>query len=140
LVSNSIVDSGTNSLFLAPDVFNAIVGGISQTDPALANLVQQATQRQSVPMSELDLTKWPTISFLLQPDSGTTPAVLECEPSTYWQTDAPTAGQASFMIGTAPGMIQSILGLPLLNDYFAVFDRSMDPYGTIRFAPIKAVS
>jgi hypothetical protein len=30
--------------------------------------------------------------------------------------------------------------LPLLNNYYAVFDRSQDPYGAIRFAPIAAPS
>ena len=35
------------------------------------------------------------------------------------------------------GGVQSILGLPLLNNYFTVFDRSLDSYGSIRFAPIK---
>lgn len=33
-------------------------------------------------------------------------------------------------------MVQSILGLPLLNNYFTVFDRSVDNYGAVRFAPI----
>jgi hypothetical protein len=32
---------------------------------------------------------------------------------------------------------QSILGLPLLNNYFTIFDRSLDAYGEILFAPIK---
>jgi hypothetical protein len=34
-------------------------------------------------------------------------------------------------------MNQSILGLPLMNNYYCVFDRSQDSYGIIRFAPIK---
>ena len=30
----------------------------------------------------------------------------------------------------------SILGLPLFNNYYTVFDRTQNPYGAIRFAPI----
>jgi hypothetical protein len=51
--------------------------------------------------------------------------------------NAPKAGQAMFQINDM-GSVQSILGLPLMNNYFTVFDRSLDSYGTIRFAPIKA--
>jgi len=32
---------------------------------------------------------------------------------------------------------QSILGLPLLNNYYTVFDRSAHSHGVVRFAPIK---
>jgi hypothetical protein len=34
-------------------------------------------------------------------------------------------------------MPQSILGLPLMNNYYTLFDRSVDPSGVIRFATIK---
>jgi hypothetical protein len=37
---------------------------------------------------------------------------------------------------SAQGPNQSILGLPLLNNYYTVFDRSAGT-GVIRFAPIK---
>jgi hypothetical protein len=30
----------------------------------------------------------------------------------------------------------SILGLPLFNNYYTVFDRTQNLYGTINFAPI----
>jgi len=35
-------------------------------------------------------------------------------------------------------MPQSILGLPLMNNYYTVFDRSQDAYGIILFAARKA--
>ena len=31
----------------------------------------------------------------------------------------------------------SVLGLPLLNNYYTIFDRSLSTNGVIRFAPIK---
>ena len=32
---------------------------------------------------------------------------------------------------------KTVLGLPLLNNYYTVFDRSLSTNGTIRFAPIR---
>ena len=64
---------------------------------------------------------------------------LSCSPQTYWQTDAGTPGQAIFQISNSQ-MPQSILGLPLMNNYYTVFDRTQDPYGAIGFAPIVGVA
>jgi hypothetical protein len=62
---------------------------------------------------------------------------LSCTPSTYWQVDFPAQGQAMFQVsGPLAHANQSILGLPLLNNYYSVFDRSQDSQGVIRFAPI----
>lgn len=61
---------------------------------------------------------------------------LTCAPSTYWQTDAPQPGLAMFQINNGGTFPQSILGLPLFNNYYTVFDRTQDPYGAVRFAPI----
>src|SRR5437763_9891512 len=48
-------------------------------------------------------------------------------PQTYWQTNHPDVGKAVFQIGG--GEAQSIFGLPLLNNYYTVFDRSADKNG-----------
>jgi hypothetical protein len=98
-------------------------------------LAEQAAKQGGIPASQLDLSKWPSISFILAGDTGED-VTLTCSPQTYWQVDAPKAGQAVFQINDM-GSIQSILGLPLLNNYYTVFDRSLDSYGSIRFAPIK---
>jgi hypothetical protein len=134
MVSNSIVDSGTNGLVLAPDVYQAIVSSLGEVNPAFGGLISQATQ-QPVPAGNLDLTQWPDITFTLQGAPGEPAVSLTCAPQTYWQTDAPAAGQAMFQISNSQ-MPQSILGLPLLNNYFTVFDRTQDPYGVIGFASI----
>ena len=56
------------------------------------------------------------------------------------QTNYPSPGQAVFQIaqGTTPKQAnQSILGLPLFNNYYTVFDRSQGKgKGVISFAPI----
>ena len=135
MISNSIVDSGTNALFLASDVFQAIVYSLNALNPDFTRAIQAAYDL-GVSAASLDLARWPGIRFVMLGESGGD-ATLTCSPKTYWQTDAPQAGQAMFQIldGGAP---QSILGLPLMNNYFTVFDRSADSYGVIKFAPIKS--
>ena len=68
---------------------------------------------------------------------------LEVKPETYWQVDAVAPGRNTPTVtGTFPaigpsGMAQSILGLPLMNNYYVVFDRSDSKgknAGLIRFA------
>src|SRR5215831_12499388 len=125
-VSNSIVDSGTNALFVTEAVFQAIMNELNKLNP---QFVQQALTalKNGIPSSDLDLSKWPGISLILAAASG--PDVkLTCTPQTYWQLDAPKAGQAMFQIVNG-NMPQSILGLPLMNNYYTVFDRSVGRNG-----------
>jgi len=147
-VSNSIVDSGTSDLSLAQDVYDTILAGLKQTDPAYYDTVQQALAAaqgqnpQGIAASSLNLAQWPTIYFTLADENGQG-VELAVAPSTYWQVDFPAAGQAWFQIsgpltdGSGPAPNQSILGLPLLNNYYTVFDRSEDSQGVIKFAPIR---
>jgi nucleoside phosphorylase len=143
-VSNSIVDSGTSNLSLAADVYDAILQGLKHKNPAFAQAIQAAAQN-GISAASLDLAKWPNIYFTLDGVNGAE-VELAVTPQTYWQTDFPAAGQAVFQIsgpvdegsGEEPAN-QSILGLPLLNNYYTVFDRSEDVNGVILFATIKAV-
>ncbi|HTT33623.1 MAG TPA: pepsin-like aspartic protease [Methylomirabilota bacterium] len=134
MISNSIVDSGTNALFLASDVFEAVIESLNQLNPSFIQLIQKA-MKAGLPMADLDLAKWPNINFIMKGENGQD-VKLTCTPQTYWQTNAPKAGQAMFQILNGQS-VQSILGLPLMNNYFTVFDRSQDSYGVIGFAPIK---
>ena len=135
LLSNSIVDSGTNALVLAPDVYQAVLQSLHAVNPQFTATIDEA-DNQPTDAAALHLDQWPDITFVLKGVDGADVS-LTCAPSTYWQVDFPQAGQAVFQI-TGMQMPQSILGLPLLNNYFTVFDRSADPYGEIRFAPIAA--
>jgi Eukaryotic aspartyl protease len=135
LVSNSIVDSGTNSLVLAPDVFEAVMSGLGHLNGDFATLASKATAEGAVPSSNVDLGNWPDIGFVMQGDNGND-VTLTCAPTTYWQTDAPQAGHATFRLNNGGTFPMSILGLPLFNNYYTVFDRTVSPYGTINFAPI----
>ena len=136
MLSNSIVDSGTNALFLAPDAFKAVLNGLNQINPEFAKLAQAAlNSRNGIPASQLGLDRWPGISFIMTGDSNQD-VKLTCAPATYWQVDTPAAGQAVFQVVPNSNQ-QSILGLPLMNNYYTVFDRTMNRTGLIRFAPIK---
>src|SRR5262252_3892691 len=135
LGSNSIVDSGTNSLVLAQDVYNAVISGLGSLSANFATLVREATSNGAVPQSNLNLRDWPDIKFVMQGADGSD-VTLICAPATYWQTDAYQAGYAAFQINNGGNFPLSILGLPLFNNYYTVFDRTQNPYGTINFAPI----
>jgi hypothetical protein len=137
MISNSIVDSGTNSLAVSKQVLTAILQGLHKANPQFVQLIEKAA-RQGIAASALNLNEWPNINFTLAGENGQD-VTLTCSPQTYWQVDAPAAGQAMFQINDM-GQVQSILGLPLLNNYFTVFDRSLDSYGAVRFAPIKPPS
>jgi len=141
--TNSIIDSGTSVLMLAADVYAAVAGSLKQIDSAfgdaIANFAASPTLSQGLPMGQLDLAKWPNIHFTLEGRNGED-IRLTCTPQTYWQSDYPAAGQATFQIISpvqGEDANQSVLGLPLLNNYYTVFDRSLDSYGMIRFAPIR---
>jgi hypothetical protein len=134
-VSNSIVDSGTNSLWLTQEVYQDVVSGLANQSAEFAALLREAASGRAVPQSSLNLSSWPDIKFVMQGADGSDVA-LTCAPSTYWQTDAPQAGYAVLQINNGGNLQMSILGLPLFNNYYTVFDRTQNPYGTISFAPI----
>lgn len=136
-ISNAIIDSGTSDLTLARDVFEAILQGLKQRNPAFYQAVETANRTQKgVSATSLNLAQWPNIYFTLEGDKGQD-VELVCTPQTYWQTDFPAAGQAMFQIsGPLDDANQSIFGLPLMNNYYTVFDRSQDVNGVLRFAKI----
>jgi len=131
--SSSIIDSGTNGLSLDQKLFDAIKDSL----PSAA--LKDALHAGYVPMDKLDLSAWPTITFVLE-GALEKDVSLEVTPENYWQTDAPKAGHASAVIygDGGDGGGQSILGLPLMNNYFTVFDRSVDKgLGVVSFAKVK---
>jgi hypothetical protein len=52
------------------------------------------------------------------------PSSWKATPENYWQENAPEPGYASAAIFSDNG--QAILGLPLMNGYLTIFDRSVD--------------
>jgi Eukaryotic aspartyl protease len=135
LVSNSIIDSGTNSLVLPSDVYEAVISSLGHVNAGFASLAATAGKDGAVPNSRVELGSWPEIGFVMQGNDGSD-VTLSCPPTVYWQTDAPRAGYSMFQINDGGTFPMSILGLPLFNSYYTVFDRTANPYGTISFAPI----
>jgi hypothetical protein len=133
--SNAIVDSGTASLTLDQKLFNQIAKALSPGDD---KVLSDALRAGYVPMSKLDLSVWPTLTFILEGALGTDVA-LQVTPDTYWQTNSPRRGYATAVLfgDNGQGGGQSILGLPLMNNYFTIFDRSVNKgRGAISFALI----
>ena len=131
--SNSIVDSGTNSLNISLQLLKAMLTKFSADQSKM--LLASMQNNQPVPVSELGLDGWPIISFVLQGDVGD--VKLDVPASNYWQIDTPKKGFAlpAITIGQ-PGL--AILGLPLMNGYFTIFDGDADNgKGVIKFANIK---
>jgi hypothetical protein len=127
--TNSIIDSGTNSLNLGSQMLHAL---ISKFTPPQQAMLHTGVAGRLVPTSELNLASWPTISFILQGD--TADVRLDVAPENYWQVDTQQVGAAALAITTGqPGL--AILGLPIMNGYFTVFDGEADGgRGAIRFA------
>jgi hypothetical protein len=126
--TNAIVDSGTNGVDLAPAVFDAILERLAPAQVALLRSRQVSTSR-------IVLAEWPTLTFVLEGMRGD--VRLDVPPENYWQMDAWEAGTAAAALWRADAQ-QSILGLPLMNGYFTVFDCSANRgLGVVRFAPAK---
>ena len=131
--SNSIVDSGTNSIDLGPQLLRAVFALFSPAQQAL--LRTSVIQRRIVPASRLHLVTWPDMTFVLQGD--TADVSLRVVPQDYWQVDVGKVG-AAFAAFTVGEEGLAILGLPLMNGYFTIFDGEADGgRGAIKFAPLK---
>jgi hypothetical protein len=131
--SNSIIDSGTNSLNLAPQLVAAILSKFPAAQKTL--LSNSIHQGQLVPTANLNLATWPTITFVMQGDDGD--VKLDVPPSNYWQLNTQQPGMAAAAITVGqPGL--AILGLPLMNGYFTIFDGEADGgMGVVKFAQAK---
>jgi|SRR5579871_2226175 len=131
--SNSIIDSGTNSLSLSSQLLKAI---LSKFSSAQQQLLSQAIVKQDlIAMSDLSLDQWPDIKFVLEGDAGD--VTLTVPASNYWQVNTQKAGYAAAAITEGQAGL-AILGLPLMNGYFTIFDGEADGgKGVVKFATAK---
>ncbi len=125
--TNGIVDSGASELVLPEQLFVQVKHQLSSVNKRFQQLLEPFShydgKETGVPLSELTLSEWPDIKLMLAGKSGES-VTLVIKPETYWQTHAPTADQATFKLCTLPDWPnQLILGLPLLNNYYCIFDR-----------------
>ena len=135
LNSNSIVDSGTSTLALASRLYKKVIAGFRQINPDFIKAIQQSQQTDDIKLKAADLKKWPNIYIELEGEKGD--IELKMTPQSYWQLNCTADGVAYFAIDEEPGG-QTILGLPFMNNFYCVFDRSADDgLGVIKFAKIK---
>lgn len=130
--TNSVIDSGTNTLTLNQDLFNAVIEKFSRGPrPEYA----RALLAGYLPMSQLNRKRWPNLAFTMEGVAGDVNIVVT--PQCYWQVNSPERGMATAPLRGDAGRLKgrSILGLPLMNGYFTIFDRSVDRLGVVRFAP-----
>jgi hypothetical protein len=132
--SNSIVDSGTNTLNIGAHLLKAIVAKFSPTEQAFLNA--SVFGQSYVPANQLKLATWPDITLVLEGVSGD--VRLQIGANDYWQADTDKVGQAVAAFSPAPQEGLSILGLPLMNGYFTIFDgEAAGGRGVIKFATSK---
>ena len=131
--SNSIVDSGTNSLNLGAQLLQALISKFSPAQQAL--LTQSIMSQKLVAVTDLKINTWPTIKFVMEGDSGD--VSLEVVPGDYWQVNTERVGAAMAAITSGQAGL-AILGLPIMNGYFTIFDGEADGgRGVIKFATRK---
>jgi hypothetical protein len=131
--TNSIIDSGTNSLNISPQMLAAMLAKFPAAQKTLlSNAIHLG---QLVPMADLRLDQWPTLTFVMQGEAGD--VKLDVPPSNYWQANTQEAGMAASAITVGdPGF--TILGLPLMNGYFTIYDGEADGgKGAVKFAKAK---
>jgi hypothetical protein len=131
--TNSIVDSGTQTIDLDPQLLASIIAKFSPEQQELLNA--SALQQHDVRAADLDLATWPDITFVLQSDGPN--ALLHVKPGDYWQINAGKIGSATCALSRGNAK-DNILGQPLMNGYFTIFDGEADGgRGAIRFATSK---
>lgn len=137
-ISNGIVDSGASAIVFPKQVFKALIKQLVSYNDAFSNLLEpfkQFTGKEiGVDLAKVSLNQWPNICIEVDSPTGAS-SILTLTPQTYWQTHAPVFDQISFKITTLEGWPnQGILGLPLLNNYFTIFNRAAGQNGQIEFA------
>lgn len=136
--SNAIVDSGASAIVLPPQMFDSLFWQLCQYNPKFSSILESfkvfTGKEQGIPIQLVDLDEWPDIAFQLT-SIGQQPVTLVLSPHSYWQTHAPQSNQISFKLTTLPNWgAQAILGLPLLCEYYSIFDRRAEQFGVISFA------
>jgi hypothetical protein len=136
--SNSMIDSGSTNVTLDQGLYDRLIALFRAINPDLAQALTAyaPTARTGVAQTEIDLTRWPPLRFIMQGSEGDQVPVT-VQPKDYWQFDVNQAGNASPVLCGDGGMLggQSILGLPLFAGQFVVFDRTAtNGNGVIGFA------
>lgn len=145
-LTNAIIDTGAGGIILTADIYQQMINDLTAINASFAPLLSPfkdlAYQETGIDIQKLNLAQWPDITFTFVSDiiNGKKQTVqLTCKPAHYWQVNTPVFGKACFrFLSQLPQWPnQSIIGLPLLNNYYVIFDRSVDSTGVIKFAEQK---
>ena len=136
--SNAIIDSGCSFLVLQKTLFTYFMDCLEQINASFKTMAEDATQAfqhgQDYQPAELQPAQWPDLILTFQGVDGE-PVQLRVSPSCYWQNHAQRPGNWMFMImNQLPQWPeQTLCGLPLINQYHCVFDRSEQNLGVIHW-------
>ena len=141
--TNAIVDSGACAIVLPEILFEQVKAQFKAINPEFEHVLsafgEYTGNETGIDAKQVDLCQWPDIHFYFLDEQQQT-VTLTMSPDTYWQVNAPAHGQISFKICTLTGWPnQVILGLPLLNNYYTIFDRDAGEKGVVRFAKPRAL-
>ena len=144
--SNAIVDTGASLMVLDNVIYNYVIECFEKLNPKFKEILDPFLtfefKEEGIPLEQLNLNEWPDIEFVFEASDHETckEVSLICKADDYWQVNAPQHNQASFkIISQLEGWPdQSILGLPLLSDYYVIFARFENKYGDIKIAPARA--
>ena len=136
--TNGIIDSGASAIVMPQAIFDEVKRQLIAYNKDFAPLLSPydafTGEETGIDADLLDLSQWPPIYIRCQSTTDES-VTLTLSPDTYWQIHAPAHGKAAFKLCYLPGWPnQVILGLPLLNNYYTIFDRSAGATGEIHFA------
>lgn len=140
--ANGFFDTGSSVILLPDTTYQSLLQHLVQFNPRLQTVLQQLPAftgvEQGLDAKLIKLSEWPVLHFYFVADNGDL-VKLACPPHDYWQMNAPAFGLCSFkIIAQLPHFSnQSIIGLPLLCNYFTVFDRAVHQTGVIRCATAR---
>ncbi len=135
LNSNAIVDNGTSTLCFPTWLYKKVIKQFRDLNPDFAKTIRRSIRYDDVKLSESAIRRWPSIHLTMEGVSGN--VNLSVRPENYWQAHYTDDGVTGFYIDHEEDD-QTILGLPFMNNYYCVFDRSANEgLGVIRLARPK---
>lgn len=137
--SNAIIDSGCSFVILQKALYSYVMDCLAQIDAEFLSCIEAAQSafkaNQTYHNNALDLSHWPDLKLTM---SGVNDESIELNipPDCYWQQHAKAPNNWMFMLMNQLHQWpdQTICGLPLLNNYFCVFDRSSQHTGLIHWS------
>lgn len=141
--SNSIIDCGSSFLVLQENLYQELLDQLLELNTDFIRHIEASDKAykegSSYKPDDLDLSEWPDIHFYFIGEHENDITRVSCTPDNYWQLNAIEPDRAWFMVMQEVANIpnKSIFGLPLISDYFCIFDRQHDENGVIKVGKIK---